>query len=45
VIRKLAGVAEGSELHSRIAGETNQEFLNAVSFSKGTKPTVLVLDN
>ena len=35
VVRKLAGVAEGSELHSKIAGETNQEFLNAVSFSKG----------
>jgi folate-binding protein YgfZ len=35
VVRKLAGVAEGSELQGRVAGETNQEFLNAVSFSKG----------
>ena len=35
VVRKLAGVAEGSELQAKIAGETNQEFLNAVSFSKG----------
>lgn len=35
VVRKLAGVAEGSEIQGKIAGETNQEFLNAVSFSKG----------
>jgi folate-binding protein YgfZ len=35
VVRKLAGVAEGSELQGKIAGETNQEFLNAVSFVKG----------
>jgi transferase CAF17, mitochondrial len=35
VVRKLAGVAEGSELTGRIALETNQEFLNAVSFKKG----------
>eukprot|EP00529_Nitzschia_sp_RCC80_P022954 CAMPEP_0113449044 /NCGR_PEP_ID=MMETSP0014_2-20120614/5087_1 /TAXON_ID=2857 /ORGANISM="Nitzschia sp." /LENGTH=464 /DNA_ID=CAMNT_0000340291 /DNA_START=59 /DNA_END=1449 /DNA_ORIENTATION=+ /assembly_acc=CAM_ASM_000159 len=35
LIRKLSGVAEGSELHGRVAGETNQEFLNAVSFTKG----------
>jgi len=35
VVRKLAGIAEGYELHQKIAGETNQEFLNAVSFSKG----------
>lgn len=35
VIRKFAGVAEGSELVGKVAGETNQEFLNAVSFSKG----------
>eukprot|EP00980_Cylindrotheca_fusiformis_P017265 scaffold5342_cov104-Cylindrotheca_fusiformis.AAC.7 len=34
-LRKLAGVAEGSELTGRIAGESNQEFLNAVSFTKG----------
>lgn len=34
-LRKLAGVAEGSELKGKIAGESNQEFLNAVSFSKG----------
>jgi folate-binding protein YgfZ len=35
VIRKLAGVAEGSEIQSKTALETNQEFLNAVSFQKG----------
>jgi folate-binding protein YgfZ len=35
VIRKLAGVAEGSELAGKIALESNQEFLNAVSFRKG----------
>lgn len=35
LVRKLAGVAEGHELVGRVAGETNQEFLNAVSFSKG----------
>ena len=35
VIRKLAGVAEGSELTGKTALECNQEFLNAVSFSKG----------
>lgn len=35
LIRKLAGVAEGSELKGKIAAETNQEFLNAVSFKKG----------
>lgn len=34
-LRKLAGVAEGSELAGKVAGESNQEFLNAVSFSKG----------
>lgn len=33
--RKLAGIAEGSEITGKIALETNQEFLNAVSFSKG----------
>jgi len=35
LIRKLAGVAEGSELKGKVAAETNQEFLNAVSFQKG----------
>jgi folate-binding protein YgfZ len=35
LIRKLAGVAEGMELQGRVAAEANQEFLNAVSFSKG----------
>ena len=35
LIRKLAGVAEGSEIQGKIAAETNQEFLNAVSFQKG----------
>jgi len=35
VIRKLAGVAEGSELAGKTALECNQEFLNAVSFQKG----------
>lgn len=34
VIRKLAGVAEGSELAGKTALECNQEFLNAVSFQK-----------
>lgn len=35
VIRKLGGVAEGSEITGKTALETNQEFLNAVSFKKG----------
>ena len=35
VLRKLSGVAEGSEITSRTALECNQEFLNAISFSKG----------
>ena len=35
LVRRLAGVAEGSELTGRIALESNQEFLNAVSFHKG----------
>ena len=35
VIRKLSGIAEGSEITSRTALECNQEFLNAISFSKG----------
>lgn len=35
VVRKLAGVAEGTEVTQRTALEANQEFLNAVSFSKG----------
>jgi len=35
LIRKLAGIAEGIELKGRVAAETNQEFLNAVSFQKG----------
>ena len=35
LVRRLAGVAEGGELSGRIALESNQEFLNAVSFHKG----------
>jgi transferase CAF17, mitochondrial len=35
VIRKLAGVAEGEEIKGKTALECNQDFLNAVSFSKG----------
>jgi folate-binding protein YgfZ len=35
VIRKLGGVAEGTEIKGKTALETNQEFLNAVSFQKG----------
>lgn len=36
LLRKLAGVAEGmKELEGRVAGESNQDFLNAVSFHKG----------
>lgn len=35
VVRKLTGVAEGTEIQGRTALECNQEFLNAVSFSKG----------
>jgi folate-binding protein YgfZ len=35
LVRRLAGVPEGSEITGKIALETNQEFLNAVSFHKG----------
>jgi folate-binding protein YgfZ len=35
VIRKLVGVAEGTEIANKTAIECNQEFLNAVSFEKG----------
>jgi folate-binding protein YgfZ len=35
VVRKLAGIAEGMELRGKTALEANQEFLNAVSFTKG----------
>jgi folate-binding protein YgfZ len=35
LVRRLAGVAEGSELTGKIALETNQEHLQAVSFHKG----------
>lgn len=35
LVRRLAGVAEGNELTGRIALESNQEFLNGVSFHKG----------
>lgn len=35
VLRKLAGISEGAEITSKTALETNQEFLNAISFSKG----------
>eukprot|EP00934_Nitzschia_sp_Nitz4_P001621 Nitzschia sp. Nitz4//scaffold172_size47551//9037//10332//NITZ4_007140-RA/size47551-processed-gene-0.25-mRNA-1//-1//CDS//3329538747//1621//frame0 len=34
-LRKLAGVAEGSEIVGKVGAECNQEFLNAVSFHKG----------
>lgn len=35
LVRRLAGVGEGSELQGKVALECNQEFLNAVSFHKG----------
>jgi folate-binding protein YgfZ len=35
VLRKLSGIAEGSELTTKTPLECNQEFLNAISFSKG----------
>jgi folate-binding protein YgfZ len=35
VLRRLSGIAEGSELTTRTALECNQEFLNAISFTKG----------
>ena len=35
VLRILGGIAEGSELTGKTALETNQEWLNAVSFQKG----------
>eukprot|EP00521_Asterionellopsis_glacialis_P009811 CAMPEP_0195288792 /NCGR_PEP_ID=MMETSP0707-20130614/5311_1 /TAXON_ID=33640 /ORGANISM="Asterionellopsis glacialis, Strain CCMP134" /LENGTH=496 /DNA_ID=CAMNT_0040348697 /DNA_START=18 /DNA_END=1508 /DNA_ORIENTATION=- len=35
VIRRLSGIAEGTEIQGKTALECNQEFLNAVSFSKG----------
>lgn len=35
VLRKLSGIAEGSEITSKTALECNQEFLNAISFTKG----------
>ena len=35
LIRKLSGVAEGSEITGKVAAEANQDFLNAISFSKG----------
>lgn len=35
VLRKLSGIAEGSELTAKTALECNQEFLNAISFNKG----------
>lgn len=38
VIRKLGGVAEGSEITGKTALETNQDFLNSVSFQKGWLP-------
>jgi len=34
-VRRLVGVAEGSEIQGKIPLECNQEFLNAVSFHKG----------
>ena len=35
VVRKLIGIAEGSEINGKTALECNQEHLNAVSFEKG----------
>jgi transferase CAF17, mitochondrial len=35
LVRRLVGVAEGSEITGKVALESNQEFLNAVSFHKG----------
>lgn len=35
VLRKLSGIAEGDEITSKTPLECNQEFLNAISFSKG----------
>ena len=35
LIRRLAGIAEGNELLGKTALETNQDWLNAVSFKKG----------
>ncbi|KAL7576102.1 hypothetical protein ACA910_000881 [Epithemia clementina (nom. ined.)] len=35
LVRRLAGVAEGSELTGHVALQANQEWLNAVSFDKG----------
>ncbi len=35
VLRKLKGIAEGSEIYGKTPLECNQEFLNAVSFDKG----------
>lgn len=34
-LRRLMGIAEGDEVKGKTALETNQEWLNAVSFSKG----------
>ncbi|GKY93361.1 hypothetical protein MPSEU_000303700 [Mayamaea pseudoterrestris] len=35
LVRRLAGVAEGDEVTAKVALEANQEFLHAVSFTKG----------
>lgn len=35
LLRKLAGIGEGMELQGKTAIETNQDFLHALSFSKG----------
>lgn len=35
LVRRLVGVAEGSEIQGKVALECNQEFLNAVAFDKG----------
>jgi len=35
VLRRLTGIAEGSELVGKTPIESNQEFLNAISFKKG----------
>jgi folate-binding protein YgfZ len=35
LVRRLVGVAEGTEIQGKVALEANQEHLNAVSFKKG----------
>ena len=35
LVRRLAGVAEGSEIAGLVAAQANQDFMNAVAFNKG----------